>query len=228
MTAALLLLAFWFTTTSDTKASFIVLEIGNAELDDTALNAGQTIIGGTSYSFISSGTVPTGLSFTITTTSTGDGGAPNDQTGGLGIFSGRANQGIDNNSNNTGGTNPTGDYSEELTFTISGVTGGVVQFHSFDTAFGNDNSGTEWMSVNGGSPILVTSGTDDFVSGTTLSVRAVSQNVQNFDNRFVVDQIVLSVAIPEPSTVIVLGGLGGLLCLLYFARRRKQLKQSVA
>ena len=207
VSSAILPFVLLLTIAAPSNGEPVVFEIGTLELDDTALNGGQSIVGGNVYTFISSGTVPFGVLFTITTTSTGPNGVlPTDQTGGLGISGGRAGSGIDNNSNNANGSNPNGDYSEELTFTISSISGGTVEFSSFDTAFGNENNGDEYMSVNGGAAIKVTSGTDDLVSGTTLSVAAVSLNVQNFDNRFVVDQIVLDItAVPEPTSAILLG-----------------------
>ena len=178
-------------------------------MGDDAIIAGQTIVGG--ESFITSGAVPAGVSFTITATSTGDGGAPNGQGGGLGVAQGQAGSGIDNNFNDSG-NNP--NYSEELTFTISGVTGGTVQFSSFATNFAGAD---EYMNLNGGGAQLVASGVQYAVSGSTFRIAAAPFSEQGFDSRFVIDELTFdAVAIPEPSTMLF-----GTLGLGLFVRRRR-------
>lgn len=215
---------------SGLRADVITVDLGNdtAGQGDNRIGGGQLVAGVTivdGAGFILSGTLGPGVSFKLSGFASP--GTPTSQTQGMGVSGGRAGSGIDNNSNNTGGTNPSGDYSEIITFTISDVVGAAsVEFDGLLFAFTNE--GTEYVSLNGGAIQEADAGAGFYsVSGTTLTVRAPSVNEITtefgsgafLDSRYVVDRLRFNVtAVPEPASagIVSLMALG----LLGFRRRR--------
>ncbi len=214
---------------SGLSADLVVVDLGNdtAGQGDNRIGGGQLIAGETimdGAGYILTGTLGTGVSFKLTGVASP--GAPTSQTQGMGVFGGRANSGIDNNSNNTGGTNPGGDYSEIITFTISDVVGAAsVEFDGLLFAFTNE--GTEYVSLNEGAIQEADVAAGFYaVTGSTLSVRAPSVNniIATFgagafqDSRYVVDRLRFNVtAVPEPASALFsMMAIG----LLGFRRRR--------
>ena len=183
----------------------LVINFGNGLLTGATLNAGPASV--SELSPFTSGSLGAGISFDLTVSPTNN--TPSivtigTQGGGIGVSSGRAASGIDNNDSET--------FTESMIFSLSNVQGVPATHRLVFTSFGLSfaNEGAEFFSIDNGAATQTAAAGVGGISFNSLDTPAEMFRITAVDgpaagasdSRYAFDQVTVAIqAIPEPSAM---------------------------